>query len=79
MTVHKSQGSQFDTVAALLPDSDSPILTRELLYTAITRARRRLLLVGSEDAVRTAVTRPVARSSGLRRWLWDGAPVAFGP
>jgi exodeoxyribonuclease V alpha subunit len=74
MTVHKSQGSQFDTVAALLPDPDSPILTRELLYTAITRARRRLLLVGSEEAVRTAVTRPVARSSGLRRWLWDARP-----
>ena len=72
MTVHKSQGSQFDTVAALLPDPDSPILTRELLYTAVTRARRRLLLAGTEEAVRAAVTRPVARSSGLRRWLWEG-------
>jgi exodeoxyribonuclease V alpha subunit len=70
MTVHKSQGSQFDTVAALLPDPDSPILTRELLYTAVTRARRRLLLAGSDAAVRAAVTRPVARSSGLSRWLW---------
>jgi exodeoxyribonuclease V alpha subunit len=70
MTIHKSQGSQFDTVATLLPDPDSPILTRELLYTAITRARRRLLLAGTEEAVRVAVTRPVARSSGLRRWLW---------
>jgi exodeoxyribonuclease V alpha subunit len=72
MTVHKSQGSQFNTVAALLPDPDSPILTRELVYTAVTRARRRLLLVGSEAAVRAAVNRPVARSSGLRRWLWEG-------
>ena len=70
MTVHKSQGSQFDTVAVLLPDPDSPILTRELLYTAVTRARRRLLLAGTEEAIRAAVTRPVARSSGLRRWLW---------
>ena len=70
MTIHKSQGSQFDTVATLLPDPDSAILTRELLYTAVTRARRRLLLAGTEDAIRTAVTRPVARSSGLRRWLW---------
>ncbi len=70
MTIHKSQGSQFDTVAALLPDPDSPILTRELLYTAVTRARRRLILAGTEEAVRAAVTRPVARSSGLRRWLW---------
>jgi exodeoxyribonuclease V alpha subunit len=74
MTVHKSQGSQFDTVAALLPDPESPILTRELLYTAVTRARRRLLLAGTEDAVRAAVTRPVARSSGLRRWLWREPP-----
>ncbi|HEU5448684.1 MAG TPA: ATP-binding domain-containing protein, partial [Acidimicrobiia bacterium] len=60
----------FDTVAALLPDPDSAILTRELLYTAVTRARQRLILVGSEEAVRAAVTRPVARSSGLRRWVW---------
>jgi len=74
MTIHKSQGSQFDTVAALLPDPDSPILTRELLYTAVTRARRRLLLAGTEEAIRAAVTRPVARSSGLRRWLWREAP-----
>ncbi|HVW31944.1 MAG TPA: exodeoxyribonuclease V subunit alpha [Acidimicrobiia bacterium] len=73
MTVHKSQGSQFDTVAALLPDPDSPILTRELLYTAVTRARRRLLLAGTEESIRAAVTRPVARSSGLRRWLWEPA------
>ena len=79
MTVHKSQGSQFDTVAALLPDPDSPILTRELLYTAVTRARRRLLLAGTEDAVRAAVTRPVARSSGLRRWLWREGPRLTDP
>ena len=76
MTIHKSQGSQFDTVAALLPDPDSPILTRELLYTAVTRARHRLLLAGTEEAIRAAVTRPVARSSGLRRWLWQQAPEA---
>jgi exodeoxyribonuclease V alpha subunit len=74
MTIHKSQGSQFDTVAALLPDPDSPILTRELLYTAVTRARHRLILAGSEEAIRAAVTRPVARSSGLRRWVWREAP-----
>jgi exodeoxyribonuclease V alpha subunit len=69
MTVHKSQGSQFDTAAVLLPDAASPMLTRELLYTAVTRARRRLILVGGEDAVRTAVSRPVARASGLARRL----------
>jgi exodeoxyribonuclease V alpha subunit len=71
MTIHKSQGSQFDTAAVLLPDPTSQLLTRELLYTAVTRARRRLVLVGTEAAVRAAVARPVARASGLRWRLWD--------
>ena len=70
MTVHKAQGSQFGTAAVLLPAPDSPLLTRELLYTAVTRAQDRLVLAGSEEAVRTAVARPVARASGLRRRLW---------
>jgi exodeoxyribonuclease V alpha subunit len=70
MTIHKSQGSQFDTAAVLLPPPTSPILTRELLYTAITRARERLLVVGSEESLRTAVERPIARASGLRKRLW---------
>jgi exodeoxyribonuclease V alpha subunit len=70
MTIHKSQGSQFRTAAVILPDPGSRLLTRELLYTAITRAREELVLVGSEAAVRTAVARPIARASGLRRRLW---------
>ena len=70
MTVHKSQGSQFDTAAVLLPDPASPILTRELLYTAVTRARTRLILAGTEESIRAAVNRPIARASGLRRRLW---------
>jgi exodeoxyribonuclease V alpha subunit len=70
MTIHKSQGSQFDAAAVLLPDPDSRILTRELLYTAATRAMRHLILAGSEESVRAAVGRPVARASGLRRRLW---------
>jgi exodeoxyribonuclease V alpha subunit len=65
MTIHKSQGSQFDTAAVLLPSPESRLLTRELLYTAVTRARRELIVVGSEEAVRHAVARPVARASGL--------------
>jgi exodeoxyribonuclease V alpha subunit len=69
MTVHKSQGSQFDAVAVLLPGPDSPLLTRELLYTAVTRARRDLILVGSEESIRVAAGRPVARASGLGRRL----------
>lgn len=70
MTVHKAQGSQFNTVAVVLPDPDSPILTRELLYTAVTRARARVIVIGTEAAIRAAVSRPIARSSGLRERLW---------
>jgi exodeoxyribonuclease V alpha subunit len=70
MTIHKSQGSQFDTAAVLLPASSSRILTRELLYTAATRARSQLILAGTEEAIRAAVGRPVARASGLRDRLW---------
>ena len=70
MTIHKSQGSQFDTAAVLLPDPGSRILSRELLYTAVTRARQRLIVAGTEDAIRLAVRRPVARASGLRQRLW---------
>ncbi len=70
MTVHKSQGSQFDVVAFLLPSADSRVLTRELLYTAVTRARERLILVGSDASIRSAIERPITRASGLRRALW---------
>jgi exodeoxyribonuclease V alpha subunit len=71
MTVHKSQGSQFDTAAVVLPEPSSQILTRELLYTAVTRAQEELILVGSEEAIRAAVARPIARASGLRSRLAD--------
>jgi exodeoxyribonuclease V alpha subunit len=70
MTVHKSQGSQFDAVAVILPDAASPILTRELLYTAVTRAQTQLTVVGLEGSVRAAVERPIARATGLRERLW---------
>ncbi|HMJ36512.1 MAG TPA: exodeoxyribonuclease V subunit alpha [Baekduia sp.] len=70
MTVHKSQGSQFQTAAVVVPPATSRILTRELLYTAVTRARRQLIVVGTEDAIRAAVARPAARASGLRTRLW---------
>jgi exodeoxyribonuclease V alpha subunit len=71
MTIHKSQGSQFDTAAVLLPDPSSRILTRELLYTAVTRARERLIVIGTEEMVHAAVARPVARATGLRERLWS--------
>ncbi len=77
MTVHKSQGSQFQTVAFLVPSAGSRLLTRELLYTAVTRAQERLIVVGTEGSIRAAVERPISRASGLRRTLWgeaDGPP-----
>ncbi|CAN5921323.1 hypothetical protein BH23ACT10_BH23ACT10_37500 [soil metagenome] len=73
MTIHKSQGSQFGHVVIVLPDEASQILTRELLYTAVTRAQRGVTVVGTADAVRAAVGRRVARASGLRGTLWPSA------
>jgi exodeoxyribonuclease V alpha subunit len=69
MTVHKAQGSQFRTAAVVLPEPGSQLLTRELLYTAVTRAREELIVVGTEEAIRAAVARRAARASGLRARL----------
>jgi exodeoxyribonuclease V alpha subunit len=71
MTVHKAQGSEFDDVLIVLPDRESRALTRELAYTAITRARRQVTLLGSPDRLREAAARPVSRSSGLYDALWS--------
>jgi exodeoxyribonuclease V alpha subunit len=70
MTAHRAQGSEFDQVVVLLPSATSRVLTRELLFTAVTRARRLLILVGPEEPVRAAVARPVSRASGLTAELW---------
>lgn len=67
MTIHRSQGSQYDRVSVILPEEGSTLLTRELLYTAITRARSHVRIVGSEDVVRAGVRGQVQRASGLRR------------
>jgi len=67
MTVHRAQGSQFERVTLVLPIGDSPLLTRELFYTAITRAQQHVRVVGTEQAIRRAVSRPIVRASGLRR------------
>ncbi len=72
MTVHRSQGSQFDHVSLVLPEPDSPLLTREMLYTALTRAREHVRLLGTEEAFRAAVDRRAARASGLRERLAAG-------
>ena len=70
MTIHKSQGSEFPHAVVSLPQSGSPILTRELLYTAVTRAKEQVTVVGSEASLRVAIGRPIARASGLCARLW---------
>lgn len=65
MTVHKSQGSEWKRVVLVLPEEPSPILTRELLYTAVTRAGEQVVIVGSADLVRHAILTPTRRKSGL--------------
>jgi exodeoxyribonuclease V alpha subunit len=72
MTVHKSQGSEFDNVLLILPDKDSPILTRELIYTGLTRARTRVEVWFQESVLRAALARKIQRGSGLRDRLSDG-------
>lgn len=67
MTIHKSQGSQFGTVSIILPPVGSPLLTRQLLYTAVTRARTGVRLYGSAEALTEAVNTPARRASGLGR------------
>jgi exodeoxyribonuclease V alpha subunit len=66
MTIHKSQGSQADEVTVLMPPQDSRLLTRELFYTAVTRAKVKVRVVGSEAEVRAALDRRAIRASGLR-------------
>jgi exodeoxyribonuclease V alpha subunit len=69
-TIHKSQGSEFGRVLIVLPPDDSRLLTRELLYTAITRAREAVTVWGDELVLGAAVERRLVRSSGLRDALW---------
>jgi len=70
MTVHKSQGSEYSTVVVVLPDTDSPILSRELLYTAITRARSKVIILANEAQLRACIERRSIRQSGLRENFW---------
>jgi exodeoxyribonuclease V alpha subunit len=70
MTVHKSQGTEFDRVLLVLPEGDARVLSRELLYTGVTRARKRVDLWAGEEALRAALSRRIERVSGLRDALW---------
>jgi exodeoxyribonuclease V alpha subunit len=66
MTVHKSQGSEVDHVLLVLPEQPSPVLTRELLYTAVTRARRRVTIYGAPEILASGIAARIQRPSGLR-------------
>ncbi|MFP5383165.1 MAG: exodeoxyribonuclease V subunit alpha, partial [Gammaproteobacteria bacterium] len=70
MTVHKSQGSEFGHIALVLPAQDAPVLTRELVYTGITRARTGVTIWAPRDVLARAISRRVQRTSGLRDALW---------
>jgi exodeoxyribonuclease V alpha subunit len=72
MTVHKAQGSEFTDVIVMLPAKGSRVLGRELLYTAVTRARSHVLIVGDETVMRSAVSRTVRRGSGLEAIMRAG-------
>ncbi|WP_205876403.1 exodeoxyribonuclease V subunit alpha [Mycobacterium camsae] len=78
MTIHKSQGSQAEEVSVLMPPEDSRLLTRELFYTAITRAKRKVRVIGPESSVRAAIARRAVRASGLARRLAGGTGGPHG-
>jgi exodeoxyribonuclease V alpha subunit len=71
MTVHKSQGSEFENVLLILPNQDYPVLTRELLYTGITRAKNHISIWGREGIVKATILRKINRTSGLKDALWE--------
>jgi exodeoxyribonuclease V alpha subunit len=66
MTVHKSQGSEFDEVLLVLPDKWNPVMCRELLYTAVTRGKKKVTIAGTEDVIRRMTCTGLERMSGLR-------------
>ena len=72
MSVHKAQGSEFDRVVLVLPDRDLPINTREILYTALTRSRRSVVLIGSREVLDLAIAKSIARDSGIAEKLRAG-------
>jgi len=69
MTVHKAQGSEFDSIALILPEKDIPILSREIIYTAVTRARRSVTIIGSKKIVEAGLSRKIERYSGVREQI----------
>jgi exodeoxyribonuclease V alpha subunit len=70
MTIHKSQGSEFNNVLVVMPDKWNMIMTRELLYTAVTRARSGVVIAAGADIIREMIVTPTRRMSGLKKKLW---------
>ena len=75
MTIHKSQGSEFDEVVVVLPEDDSRILGRELVYTAVTRAKKTVRFVAEKKILQLALSRNIERASGLAELLANSSPV----
>lgn len=71
LSIHKSQGSEFDNIALVFPQDFLPVLTRELLYTGLTRARHGVTVIASEQRLRDAIASPTRRDSGLAARLWQ--------
>lgn len=69
ITIHKSQGSEFDSVLMIIPDRFSPVVTRQLLYTGVTRARKKVILIGNLNIMKAAIQMNAKRHSGIERYL----------
>ncbi len=69
ITIHKSQGAEFDTILLIIPDKLSPVMTRQLLYTAVTRARKKVIIVGQLKIIKSAIRSNVQRNSGITQYL----------
>jgi exodeoxyribonuclease V alpha subunit len=65
MTIHKSQGSEYNEVVVVLPEESSRICTREMLYTGVSRAKKKVTIVGSREGLEHMLRTPVLRASGL--------------
>lgn len=72
ITVHKSQGSEYENVAVLLSNAQNRVFTKELLYTSVTRARQNLLVISSDNIIKSTVQGNIKRNSGLRSKIWYG-------
>ena len=69
MTIHKTQGSEFDEIAIILPDKDNRVLTKELLYTGITRAKKKLTIIADENVLKATIKKKIKRNSNIKELI----------